>query len=587
MLMSELLPIIGGVREFIDATPESADLPRHLRLPHELRHVRCTLAEAEKLELTPGSLLVTLLGAEPPEHAGPEDVAPALRRMRPGAQALLLTAWPTAELPHRRLLEALVDSCCRLQAAVPMDEPSRHGVHCALVVERVDAPAALDTDPADLPSADGGPDAQPSADLRAELRSANERLLGELDAGRRVAEADRHAAERVRKPTRHDRILAERAARIAELERLAADQQVRLRASARELASLRQRLATLESSTTVKAGRVLVEGARHPAKAVVSVPVGLARLWRAKRSRTAAGPPARSGPPATRVVPIALPSASPNRGRTAPALLTMSAPRELLVPRRLAGSGLVGYEPSAMACFLAVLDVAGPGAVLDIGANVSIYGGLASALTSRPTWAFEPSPHLVEVARRFAADNGLAYTTEALALGAENRSATFYLSDSSDTSNSLAAGFRESSVQVEVPVETLDSFVARTGAVPAIMKVDTETTEPDVLSGAAATIIEHRPWILCEVLAGRVETRLTEILGPFGYHWFQITSDVPYRERDRIEGDPSYQDLMWLFTPEVPDERFWAAVRARAAELAGCTVQRARELHAQERPTSA
>ena len=81
-----------------------------------------------------------------------------------------------------------------------------------------------------------------------------------------------------------------------------------------------------------------------------------------------------------------------------------------------------------------------------------------------------------------------------------------------------------------------------------------------------------------------METRLTDVLSPFGYHWFQITSEVPYPERDRIVGDRTYEHLMWLFAPDLPDERFWAAVRSRTAELAHCTVERAAGLHAQAPP---
>jgi FkbM family methyltransferase len=287
-------------------------------------------------------------------------------------------------------------------------------------------------------------------------------------------------------------------------------------------------------------------------------------------------PPARSRPPEDRVVPIALPAS----GATEHGLLTMTLPSKLLVPRRLAQEGLAGYEPEALACFLAALDVAGPGAVLDVGANVGIYAALASALTRREVRAFEPSPSLVEAARSFAAANGLRYTTESLALGAENGSATFYLSDSSDTSNSLAAGFRVSSAQIEVPVETLDSYVARTGVVPAIMKVDTETTEPDVLAGAAKTITGYRPWVLCEVLAGRVEERLTEVLAPFGYHWYHVTGEVPYREADEIAGDRTHRYLMWLLAPERPGEDFWAALRGWVDALAECTPERGAQLQA-------
>jgi FkbM family methyltransferase len=591
MLISELLPMVGGIREVVDITPEAADLLRQLRLPEGLRHERYDLATAEKLELGPGSLLVALLGSETPEHTDPDDLAPVLRRMRPRAHALMLTASPASELPRPQLLELLVDSCCQLVAAAPIDEANRHGVRCALLIERVNALAPPDADPTDFRSEDDGrrvPDDEPLDELRAALRIANERLLGDkslwpqrrvVELGRRVADLDRELAER-------GRLLAEREAQIAKLKRQAAEHGEQLRESERQLARVGRWLAALQSSLTFQTGQVVVEGVRHPAKAVVTVPVGFARLWRARRARREAArnqPPARPARPATQVVPIALPSASPNSERAAPELLTITAPAALHVPRRLAESGLVGYENSAMACFLAVLDVAGPGAVLDIGANVGLYAGLASALTSRPVWAFEPAPELVEVARRFAVDNGLDYTIEALALGAENGSATFYLSSASDTSHSLAAGFRKSSAHIKVPVETLDSYVARTGAAPAIMKVDTETTEPDVLAGAATTIAKHRPWIFCEVLAGRVETRLTEVLSPFGYHWFQITSEVPYPERDRIVGDRTYEHLMWLFVPDLPDERFWAAVRSRTAELAQCTVERTAGLRVQVR----
>ena len=249
----------------------------------------------------------------------------------------------------------------------------------------------------------------------------------------------------------------------------------------------------------------------------------------------------------------------------------MTAPVALLVPRKLAKDGLAGYEPPAIACFLAALDTAGPGAVYDVGANVGLYAGLAGALTDRQVVAFEPAPSLAGAARRFALDNGLGFRTESLALGDRTGTATLYLSDSSDTSNSLAAGFRKSSKQVQVPTETLDAYVERTGLVPAVIKVDTETTEPEVLFGSADTIKVHRPWILCEVLAGRVEKRLTEALAPHGYHWYHITDEVPYRPTTTIQGDTTHEYLMWLFAPEAPDEAFWATVRERKEQIAKAT----------------
>jgi FkbM family methyltransferase len=344
----------------------------------------------------------------------------------------------------------------------------------------------------------------------------------------------------------------------------AAALEARIRELQQKVAREQAKLASLESSSSVRFGRAVVDAAHHPGRGVIGLPKELGRMWLARRA-------ARD-----RVVPIALPAL----GAHARDLITMTLPAGLRVPRRLAQHGLAGYESEALACFLAATDVAGPGAVLDIGANVGIYAALAAALTQREVRAFEPMPSLVDAARRVAADNRLRYTTELLALGAQNGSADLYLSLNSDTSNSLAAGFRESSARIEVPVETLDSYVARTGIVPAVMKVDTETTEPDVLAGAARTIREHRPWILCEVLAGRVEDRLTEVLTPLRYRWYHVTGALPYEQATQIAGDRTYSELMWLFAPDEPGESFWAAVRARAAALAECTPQRGARLRA-------
>ena len=266
-------------------------------------------------------------------------------------------------------------------------------------------------------------------------------------------------------------------------------------------------------------------------------------------------------------VALPVPPTAPDRpaGRDG---LILTAPRGMYVPRRLAAGGLAGYEPRVIATFLAAVDLAGPGSVLDVGANVGLYAALASALTGREAvWAFEPTPDLARTARRFAADNGLPYRVETIALGAEEGTATFYLSDTADTSNSLREGFRTSSRQLEVAVERLDHWCARRDVVPAVVKVDTETTEHDVISGGAEVLGRHRPFILCEVLRN-YERRITEVIEPLGYHWYHISGEPPYERVDALVGDPEYRDLMYLFAPEPPTEEFWGAVRAWDESLA-------------------
>lgn len=507
MLVRDLFSLITGVDRVMDATPGAEDLRRHLMLPDAVPYV------GAGAEVTPDTLVLC--------RTGP-GLGDLLRALPLGATALILSE-ETA--PGREVLEALNDGLCRLSHAVPVDHSGRYGMRAALIAERV---AEVESE---VPGADS---------LTTRLWIANQLVLGDLVAlpllERAQALGDRVAW-----------LAADLAAARGDAE-----------ATRTTLARARKRMAAVESSASFRLGRALVNGAKHPARGVVEVPRNVARIWRDHRTTR---PPALAAP-THRSVPIALPVSPP---RT----LTMTAPVDLLVPRKLAKDGLAGYEPSAIPCFLAAIGAAGPGAVLDIGANVGLYAALAAGATGRDTVAFEPFPVLAEVAERLGADNDLAIRVERIALSDHSGQATFYLSDSSDSSNSLAAGFRESTRQIEVAVETLDAYVGRTGTVPAVLKIDTESTEPDVLLGAAGTLHEHRPWVLCEVLHGRGEDRLMEAMAPHGYRWYHITDEVPYRDARVIRGDRTYRDLMWLFAPEEPDESFWSAVADYRARLSG------------------
>jgi FkbM family methyltransferase len=278
------------------------------------------------------------------------------------------------------------------------------------------------------------------------------------------------------------------------------------------------------------------------------------------------GDPGPAAPEEQRVVPIRLPVEAGSDGRE---WIVCEAPRSMLVPRMLAATGLAGYEPDTIACFLAALELAGEGAVWDVGANIGVYGLIAKALGDREVRGFEAVPDLAAAASATAVGNGLDYPIDAVALGAEPGEAVFYLSDRSDTSNSLAEGFRPSSRSLTVPVDTVDEIVKRTGEYPAVLKIDTETTEPDVLRGAAVTIAEHRPWILCEVLTRPYcGPALMEVIESWGYQWFLIKGEFPLAPTDEIEGDA--EAMMWLLAPEAPSPEFWAAARRWRERLDEC-----------------
>jgi FkbM family methyltransferase len=485
-------------------------------LPDGVELRRCEPTEIS--DVGPATALMVLTGPNSPIHSSRADVDRLLRSLRAGGRAILLLGWTAEDLPGHWLLDVLQERGCQIAQIVHPEADSLGGIETSLLVTRV---------------------VEPSPGLAA----ANLFAVAELG--------------------------------ISRLKRQTAELSGQLNRVRKNLTTTQATVNGLNSSGRFRAAQALIDGVHSPIRGVVTVPRDLSRIWRDRRSDAVKRKAAMNGSVA---VPIALPSSGAAADR--PRLITLRAPATLIVPRNLAGHGLVGYEPSSLACFLAATDVAGPGAVFDIGANIGIYAALASAMTDRTVCAFEPWPVLVEVARQFSDDNKLGFTTEAIALGAENGNAAFYLSDSSDSSNSLNAGFRTSSHQIQVPVETLDSYVDRTGTAPAVLKVDTETTEPDVLAGATGTIAKHRPWILCEVLADRVESDLERVLAPLGYRWYHVTEEMPFREAVRIVGDGSCKDMMWLFAPDKPTGAFWSALRERWEALSACTAERGRQLQA-------
>lgn len=238
------------------------------------------------------------------------------------------------------------------------------------------------------------------------------------------------------------------------------------------------------------------------------------------------------------------------RASAQPTGVLVEAERRSFVAKLLEEDGIAGYEPDTVAAFLAAISVQDATEVFDIGANIGVFAIVASAVTTARVTAFEPTPDLSATFRRIAQANGLGCDIQERALGASTGTATLYLSAKTDSSNSLMAGFRPASGSVEVPLERLDDVVTRLGRRPAVMKIDTEATEPDVLEGGLETLRTVRPWIVCEVLAGRTEEALTAILRPLGYRFHHLGGDGTPVEVEAITGDPTYLHRDWLFTPE-------------------------------------
>ena len=117
---------------------------------------------------------------------------------------------------------------------------------------------------------------------------------------------------------------------------------------------------------------------------------------------------------------------------------------------------------------------------LDVGANVGTYTVLASGVCKAKTYAFEPDPGTLGKLKRNLEINRLSDRVQVFncALGAAPGDVAFTVG--LDTTNRIANASDAKTRTVRM--ETLDAIAA--DSQPAIMKVDVEGTELDVLMGA-------------------------------------------------------------------------------------------------------
>jgi FkbM family methyltransferase len=220
--------------------------------------------------------------------------------------------------------------------------------------------------------------------------------------------------------------------------------------------------------------------------------------------------------------------------------------------------GWQGYEPETVPLFYKLAEQST--VMFDVGAYVGFFTLLAAhANPNARVFAFEPMTAIYQRLCQNIELNALQnVNTNFGAVGAEEGEAEFFHQEGTDlpTSSSLSFEFMQASenlVSTKVKVFQLDKFAQENGIEKIdLMKVDTETTEPDVLIGAKNLLKKHQPDIVCEVLAGRAEgQKLKEILVPLGYKFYLLTSEGA-TEREEIEGHPDF--LNYLFTPKTASE---------------------------------
>ena len=145
--------------------------------------------------------------------------------------------------------------------------------------------------------------------------------------------------------------------------------------------------------------------------------------------------------------------------------------------------------------------------IVDVGAhmgNHSVYWGLAG----RRVTAFEPNPPVNAVLRANIERNGLSSVIDArqAALGRERTTGGARQPDPHNLGSvTIDAG------EGDLPIYPLDSVDLDSLAV---LKIDVEGHEGDVLAGAVQTLRRWRPYIVAEELSGHHEVeRLMKTLG--------------------------------------------------------------------------
>jgi FkbM family methyltransferase len=213
--------------------------------------------------------------------------------------------------------------------------------------------------------------------------------------------------------------------------------------------------------------------------------------------------------------------------------------------------GWQGFEPESSPLFFRLATAAR--VTLDVGAHVGFYTLLAAhANPAGRVYAFEPLPSTYERLKNNVALNRLT-NVECLrsAVGAaEGDAKLFHVPAEVPAAASLSYQFMSQAgcvmCSTTVPVLRLEGFLQTRGVGPVdLLKIDTESTEPNVLCGMGEVLRRDKPDILCEVIVGAgTEGPLEKLLRPLGYRFYLLTSSGP-QEQPGVRADPSWRNYLF------------------------------------------
>jgi FkbM family methyltransferase len=125
---------------------------------------------------------------------------------------------------------------------------------------------------------------------------------------------------------------------------------------------------------------------------------------------------------------------------------------------------------------------------VDIGANIGVYTVLAAGAIGTRTVAIEPVPQTFVKLGMNLRVNKIEDKVDSHNIGLGSASSTLRFTTENDTTNHVVTDENWSGPTANVPVKALDTVL--NGMAPALIKIDVEGWESEVLAGAATTLRE-------------------------------------------------------------------------------------------------
>jgi FkbM family methyltransferase len=188
---------------------------------------------------------------------------------------------------------------------------------------------------------------------------------------------------------------------------------------------------------------------------------------------------------------------------------------------------------------------------VDVGANIGVYSLVASTIPGVTICALEPSKLAYARLLENLEINGVANAiTRQVAAGVADD--VGHLTIGMDTTNRLVPPRTREAIATEpVEIRAMDSLLTELGIqAPALIKIDVEGRESDVISGLAKTIDASSPVLIVEC---NNKPQLQRILSRSGYHLCKY--DPRACRLEMLADDEVQQNLLAVIDVEVANDR--------------------------------